>query len=84
VDYPAQGLALARQHQSPDAFSVWQLALAAETARLYLLSDLPMAIVEDLSMTPLEHPSQVQRLVNGAASCLFLADAHRTLALIKS
>ena len=82
AESPVQGLAFARQHKLPDALQVWQLAIAAQHARIYLLSDMPEETVEGMFMTPLERASQVQRLINNARSCLFLPDAHRTLAVL--
>jgi nickel-dependent lactate racemase len=79
----AQGLMHARQHQLPDAVSVWQLAHAAQHAKLYLQSDIPMTTVEELFMIPLEQPHQVQRLIDAAGSCIILPDAHRTLAVVR-
>jgi nickel-dependent lactate racemase len=55
---------------------------AAAHARISLLSGLPGETVEELFATPLEHPGQVQRLLDAANSCLFLPDAHRTLAIL--
>jgi nickel-dependent lactate racemase len=83
ADSPARGLALVRQHKLPDAASAWQLAVAAEHAQLYLLSALAAETVEELFMVPLEHPSQVQRLLDSAESCAYLPDAQRTLAVIE-
>ena len=56
---------------------------AARTARLYLLSGLPGDVAEELFTTPLQHAAEVQKLVGGDASCLFLPDAHKTLALVE-
>jgi hypothetical protein len=66
----------------PDAASVWELASAAQFAQLYLLSDWPRETVEEMFMVPLDHAGQLQNLVNSADSCLFLPDAHKTLALV--
>jgi nickel-dependent lactate racemase len=82
-DGPAQGLLRARQAHSPDVQAVWQLAAAAQHAQLYLYSDLPAAQVEETFLVPLDQPGQVQRLIDQAASCLVLPDAHRTLAVVE-
>jgi nickel-dependent lactate racemase len=84
ADTPAAGLAQARQHHASDAVSAWQLAKAAEHAKLYLLSDIPAETVEELFATPLENAGQVQRLIDAAESCLLLPDAHRTLAVVQN
>ena len=54
---------------------------AAEQAHLYLLSRLDSEVAEELFTTPLEHPGQVQKLVE--RRCLVLPDAHRTMAVLK-
>jgi nickel-dependent lactate racemase len=56
---------------------------AASRARLYLLSGLPDETAEELSATPLEHAGQVQRLIDAGGTCLFLEDAHKTLAVVE-
>lgn len=53
---------------------------AAEKAKLYLLSQLPAEGAEELFTTPLEKPSQVQKLLRG--QCVFLPDAHRAMAVV--
>jgi len=63
----------------PAAALAW--AGAAKQARIYLLSRLPGETAEQLYATPLEHAGQVQRRLGNAKSCLFLADAHKTLAV---
>jgi nickel-dependent lactate racemase len=83
LDSIAQALAHARHHKLPDAVRVWQLAHAAQFAKLYLHSDLPPATVEEMFMTPLEEARQVQKLIDQASSCLVLPDGHRTLAVVK-
>jgi nickel-dependent lactate racemase len=80
---PAQGLALVRQHKLPDATSAWQLATAAQHAQLFLLSNVAQETAEELFVTPLDSPGQVQRLIDDAISCLILPDAHKTMAVLK-
>jgi hypothetical protein len=57
---------------------------AAQNAKLYLLSQLPTEIAEDLLVTPLEDANQTARIIGNEASCLFLPDAHRTMAVVRS
>ncbi len=83
VENPVEGLARARQVKSPDALNLWELATAAEQAQLYLHSDIPADVVEDLFVTPLARASQVNRLVEAGGSCLILEDAHRVLATLR-
>jgi hypothetical protein len=83
-DDPRSALqALHRHHQGPHQAAAVQWAQAAQQARLYLLSELPEGVVEELYATPLGGPEQVQRLVAGAESCLFLEDAHKTMAVVE-
>lgn len=58
-------------------------ASAAARARLYLLSGLPTDLVEEIYATPLEHVSQLRRLLSAETNCLYLPDAHKTLAVVE-
>jgi hypothetical protein len=49
-----------------------------------LLSGLDDEAAEELFATPLQNAGQVQRLLDAAGSCLFLADAHKALAVLES
>ena len=81
ADDPRQGLELLRRQHPADQVATFQWASAAEGARVYLLSGLPAATVEELFAVPLEDVGQVQRLLDGDGTCLFLEDAHKTLAV---
>jgi nickel-dependent lactate racemase len=72
-----------RQHQGPQHESVFHWAHAAQRASLYLWSRLPGDVAEELFTVPLDQPGQVQKLIEGAATCLVLPDAHRTMAVVK-
>jgi nickel-dependent lactate racemase len=78
---PGQALGLLGQHAPPGTAAAFQWASAAERATIYLLSRLPAETAEELFTVPLEHAGQVQRLLGSAESCLFLSDAHKTLAV---
>jgi nickel-dependent lactate racemase len=80
---PAKALDLVREQAPHDFAAAFQWASAARHGRIYLLSGLPEEEVEELFAVPLEHAGQVQRLVDAAGSCLFLPDAHKTLALVE-
>lgn len=58
-----------------------QGAGAVAKATVFLLSDFPAALAKDLRTTPLENPSQVQKLLSG--SCLFIPDAHKSLVVVE-
>jgi hypothetical protein len=78
---PEQALALLRRQTPSDMAAAFQWARTAQQASIYLLSGLPPETAEELFTTPLNHPGQVQRLLDGAGSYLFLADAHKALAV---
>jgi nickel-dependent lactate racemase len=83
VEEPAQALELLRKEPPADPVAAIEWASAARQARVYLLSRLPAETVEQLYATPLEHAGQVQRLLSGSGSYLFLEDAHKTRAVVK-
>jgi nickel-dependent lactate racemase len=84
TDEAVQAVQAVRQiPKAADQEPAFAWACAAEQAHLYLLSKLPDDTAEELFAVPLEHASQVQRLVSGAGSCLFLPDAHHSLAVLK-
>lgn len=56
-----------------------QWARGVTDARVSVLSRLPADLVEDLFATPLDDPAQVQRLVAGGGTCLFLEDGQRMM-----
>ncbi|MER3417392.1 MAG: hypothetical protein C4297_14455 [Gemmataceae bacterium] len=78
---PLEALVRVRRERSPLALTVWQLAVAAERAHLYLLSDLDADQVEQLHVTPLRHAADLQRLAQRSGTCIVLPDAHKTMAL---
>jgi nickel-dependent lactate racemase len=78
---PAGALKLLHHHKPPEMAALFQWASAAQRAALFLLSRLPGETAEELFTTPLDHAGQVQRLVGSSGSCLFLSDAHKTLAV---
>jgi nickel-dependent lactate racemase len=81
AESPQQAHDLLRQHRPADMPAAFQWAHAVQRARTYLLSGLPPETAEELFTFPLDHPGQVQRLLDTGGSCLFLPDAHKTLAL---
>jgi nickel-dependent lactate racemase len=79
---PGQALQELQKRADVDLAPALQWAHAASHARINLLSGLPAETAESLHTTPLDHPGQVQRLIDAASSCLFLPDAHKSLAVI--
>lgn len=78
---PGQALSLLRDHTPSDMTAAFEWISAVQHARVYLLSGLPEETVEGLFGIPLEQAGQVQRLLDAAGSCIFLHDAHKTLAV---
>jgi nickel-dependent lactate racemase len=81
ADDPGEALKLLRRQTPTDMAAAFQWASAAQIATIYLLSALPSETAEELFTVPLDHAGQVQRLLGGEGSCLFLPDADKTLAV---
>jgi nickel-dependent lactate racemase len=79
-----QALELLRGKLPADMAAAFQWASAARHATIYLLSKLPAEKAEELFTIPLDQAGQVQRLLNAAQAPLFLADAHKTLAVVRN
>lgn len=79
---PGRALKLMLKESPEDVEAGFQWASAAAHAKLYLLSRLAIDVAEELFTTPLENVAQAQKLLQGR--CLFLPDAHRTMAAVKS
>ena len=62
-------------HRPPDALPAAQLASALNRNKVYLLSRLDSAAVEELDMVPLETPEELSRLIRQHPSCTLLPDA---------
>ena len=81
TEEPARALKQLLHDKPADLEAGFNWASAAEKASLYLMSGLGAEVTEELFATPLEHPGQVQKLLQ--KRCLFLPDAHRTMAVLK-
>lgn len=64
-----------QKERPDDALEALQLAVALDTARVYLLSELPDTAVEELGITPLGSEAEVQRLAHRSQDVLLLANA---------
>jgi nickel-dependent lactate racemase len=64
-----------RKQAPPDLVCATQLASAADWAHIYLLSGLTDDVVDELFLTPVSNETEVRRLLNGDARCLFLEAA---------
>jgi nickel-dependent lactate racemase len=66
-----------------DALAASQLIEAVSSGRIYLLSGLTPAAVEDLGLTPIDGPEQLTRLVEQHPNCVLLANAQYSIATIE-
>jgi len=71
----ARSIQTIRSESPPDAVPALQLAEALEQARVYLVSHLDEAIVEDLGMVHVDEPGDLSRLASRSGSCLIVPDA---------
>ena len=81
-DTAAECLQLLIEKKPPDLPAAYQWASAACHAKLFLVSELPKSIVEELFMTPLESGNATERAIS-QGRCLYLPDADRSLALVR-
>jgi nickel-dependent lactate racemase len=79
---PAAALKALEAERPADYPAGFMWASAALQAKLYLLSGLPEEMAEELFVTPLEQGRQVEKLL-GESQCLYLPDAHKTLAVVQ-
>ncbi len=79
---PELALKELRQHRHFDHQAAWQWASVAQQAQLFLLSGLSDETTEELFAVPLHNLREVQRLLSGSTSCLFLGDAHKMMATL--
>jgi nickel-dependent lactate racemase len=64
-----------RKQHSPDASAAHELAEALQRARVYLLSRLDEAVVEELGMAPVANAADIGRLARRHGSCILLGNA---------
>jgi hypothetical protein len=64
-----------RKRHSPDAAAAHELAAALERGRVYLLSRLDEALVEELGMAPVATSADIGRLARRQSSCILLGNA---------
>lgn len=83
ADDPASALAEIGKRKDYELRAAWQWATVAQQARIFLLSGMDAGLVEDVFAVPLENVAQAQRLVAASEACLFLDDAHKTLAVVE-
>jgi nickel-dependent lactate racemase len=82
ADDPAEALEILRRDPQADLAAALQWADAVQQAHVNLLSGFDAETTEELFAAPLDSAGQVQRLLDAPGSCLFLPDAHKTLAVL--
>ncbi|MEK6239565.1 MAG: hypothetical protein N2C14_33015, partial [Planctomycetales bacterium] len=75
ADSPAEATREIRREAPDDAATAMQLARALEKANVYLLSKLPVSLVEDFEIIPVDHPRELDRLTPRHDSCVVLGNA---------
>lgn len=75
---PREALKPLRDRVPPDFLPATQLAQMADWGKIYLLSRLDSALVEDLFMIPLDSEQEVSRLLAGDATCAIIEGAQHT------
>lgn len=83
ADEPKAALRMLAEQAPRDMAAAYSWAEAAQRAQIYLLSKLPPETAEELFTVPLDHASQVQRLLNAAATSILLSDADSTMAVLQ-
>lgn len=65
-----------RREPGQDAVEITQLINTLRHARVYLYSNIPSDIVEELGIIAIEDPAELQRLTTAAKSCVALPNAN--------
>jgi nickel-dependent lactate racemase len=79
---PGKTLSILSEEKPADHEAGFLWAHAAQKAKLCLLSRLPDEVTEELFAVPLASVRDVERIVSGDVTCLFLPDAHKTMAVL--
>lgn len=79
---PGQALRRLDEESPDDLEAALQWISASQQAKLYLLCRLAADVVEELFAVPLDNVRQALKLIKGRV--LFLPDAHRTMAVLRS
>jgi hypothetical protein len=72
-----------RKERPPDVLPAVQLARALDQDRVYLLSRLDPAMVEDLDMVPIAGGDELTRLARRHRSCILVANAPRAMVTVE-
>ena len=83
ADAPAEALSPIESLAPSDLVPATQCAEATDWARVYLLSQLDSELVEDLFITPLEHPDEVRRLLAQPGQCVIVENAQHAYGRVR-
>lgn len=72
-----------RKQRAEDALLAAQLSAAQERARVYLLSGLDPALLDELEIAAIADTRELARLAARHKSCIVLANAHRAMARVE-
>ncbi|MEY3173255.1 MAG: hypothetical protein RLZZ436_1169 [Planctomycetota bacterium] len=72
---PQDAAIVLRRHPLSDGMDMLRLLEASRRVRVYLLSNLPGEITEELGLFQLANPEELQRLVDQSATCVVLPNA---------
>ena len=84
LDDPRIPLKLLMREKPADWAAAKLWCAAARHASLFLASRLPDDLVEEMFATPIQSPSEVQRLVESAGSVIAIPDAHKSKIEVKA
>jgi nickel-dependent lactate racemase len=77
-DSPRSALHPIRKQAPVDMIAATQFANAADWARVYLVSKVPVGMVDELFMVPVENDRELAKLLAGDESCVILGSAQHT------
>ena len=84
ADAPSEALSPLKSLAPADLVPATQCVEAADWARIYLMSRLDSDLVEDLFITPLEHPDEISRLLELPGQCVIIENAQHAYGRIQS
>ena len=83
AEAPSEALSPLKSLAPPDLVPATQCVEATDWARVYLLSQLDSDLVEDLFITPLEHPDEVTRLLEQPGQCVIVENAQHAYGRVR-
>ena len=75
---PREALQPIRKQSPVDMIPATQFAMAADWARVYLMSKLPIGMVDELFMVPVENDRELGKLLANDDACVILESAQHT------